>query len=73
MDIRQTNRQGRTLPLFAAMAIACTLLGGCYKRVVGVQGPGSDAYDVYEPNLKEPVENPYTEPTKVESKKYQGK
>jgi hypothetical protein len=32
-------------------ALACS---GCYKHVVGVSGPGSEAYDVYEPNRQEP-------------------
>ena len=39
-----------------------TLTGGCYKRVVGVKGPGTEAYDVYEPNLKTPEK---TQPKKA--------
>jgi hypothetical protein len=30
-------------------ALACS---GCYKHVIGVSGPGSDAYDIYEPNRR---------------------
>jgi hypothetical protein len=55
------------------VAVLCLVLGGCYEHVVGVQGPGSDGIDVYEPNLKQPVRSPYTEPDKVPSKKYDGR
>lgn len=53
-----------------ALLLACAASSGCYKRVVGVQGPGSDAIDVYEPNLKEPVKDPYTDPAAYPTKKY---
>lgn len=56
----------------AALTFACIGLGGCYERVVGVQGPGADGIDVYEPNLKEPVTNPYTDPGPAPNKKYKG-
>lgn len=40
----------------ALVALAAVVIlggaGGCYERVVGVKGPGADAYDVYSPNLK---------------------
>ena len=46
------------LPAPSAFLVAAIVVlmpaGGCYKRVVGVEGVGTDRYDVYEPNLKEP-------------------
>ncbi len=53
----------------AALVIALVAAGGCYRRVVGVKGPGASAYDVYEPNLKtredtQKKNNVYTVPTK---------
>jgi hypothetical protein len=41
--------------VLAAMLIGAA--GGCYKRVVGVEGVGADRYDVYQPNLKDPDES----------------
>ena len=34
--------------------VAVLACSGCYKHVVGVSGPGSEAYDVYEPNRQTP-------------------
>ena len=39
---------------FVVVALTIGALGGCYHRVVGAEGVGSERYDVYEPNLKDP-------------------
>jgi hypothetical protein len=57
--------------LLAALAIAVGAVAvntGCYKRVVGAQGPGADAYDIYEPNLKSPDDSVLPQRTTVQSK-----
>jgi len=35
------------------LVVALALQVGCYRRVVGVKGPTSPGYEVYEPNLRE--------------------
>jgi hypothetical protein len=42
----------RVLALAVAMTAGVVATAGCYERVVGVKGPGADAYDVYQPSLK---------------------
>lgn len=44
-----------------------TLNAGCYEHVVGVKGPGADAYDVYEPNVKSKRDSNRIEPYTVPS------
>jgi hypothetical protein len=44
-----------------AMVLCCVAAlasTGCYKHVIRVEGPGSDAYDVYEPNYR-PEDDPF--------------
>jgi hypothetical protein len=65
-------RASRSIAI-VALLFACAAGSGCYKRVVGVQGPGSDAMNVYEPNLKDPVKDPYTDPAAYPTKKYNSK
>jgi len=37
------------LPLSLLIA---AMMGGCYRHVVGVKGPGASSYNVYEPHYK---------------------
>ena len=46
------RRYLRGISVALAAAVVLGGAGGCYERVVGVKGPGADAYDVYSPNLK---------------------
>ena len=42
-------------PKFVGLSIAFMLIAmssGCYRHVVGVEGIGSDRYNIYEPNYR---------------------
>ena len=53
MRVRSADTsRGWTFATSAVLATAIIVSSGCYKRVVGVKGPGASAYDVYEPNVK---------------------
>ena len=53
MRVRSADiSRGWILATGAVLVMALIAAGGCYRRVVGVKGPGASAYDVYEPNVK---------------------
>lgn len=44
--------RGRLIPLITLLVGVAVLLGGCYRHVVDVKGPGASRYDVYEPHFQ---------------------
>jgi len=52
--MRRYLRQSVVPAALMLVLFAFGMLTGCYERVVGVEGVGTETMEVYEPNLKDP-------------------